>query len=73
MPYTQADLDAVQAAIASGEMTVRSNGREVTYRSITELQKAEAAIRTDLAGQAAPGQRTGGPWRVQFQTLRGED
>lgn len=72
MAYTQADLSAVQAAIASGEMTVKHNGREVTYRSIAELRRAEDRIMADLAGQQQPGHSGGGSWRYNFTTARGD-
>jgi hypothetical protein len=71
MAYTQADLDNVQAAIASGEMTVRHNGREVTYRSIADLRKAEDRIREDLASQRAC-RPSGGSWSYSFTTQRGD-
>lgn len=71
MAYTQADLQAVQMAIASGEMTVKHNGREVTYRSIAELRQAENRILADLAVQTQ-GQPAGGSWRYTFSTLRGD-
>jgi roadblock/LC7 domain-containing protein len=44
MAWTQTDLDAIDAAIASGELTVSVNGRLVTYRSIAELLRARAAM-----------------------------
>lgn len=51
MAFTTADLDALDRAIASGELTVRSNDRLVTYRSIEELiasrDKISAALQAD--------------------------
>lgn len=70
MAYTTTDLDAIKAAIASGELSVSHNGRTVTYRSIAELLKAKADIEAELAS-AANGRR-GGSYRFNFQTLRGE-
>lgn len=70
MAFTQSDLDAVRAAIASGELSVVHNGRRVEYRSMDDLLKAEARILADLAGQA-PGVVTGGPRQFTFTTLRG--
>lgn len=69
MAFSQTDLDAVNAAIASGELTVRHNGREVTYRSIDDLQKAKRTIEAELATQS--GLRVGGSFRYTFQTGRG--
>lgn len=71
MAYTQADLQAVQRAIASGEMTVKHNGREVTYRSVAELRAAENRILADLAVQAQAS-TGGGSWRYTFTTARGD-
>lgn len=71
MAFTTTDLDAVNAAIASGELTVKHNGREVTYRSITELLKAKETIEQDIAA-AQNGGRTGGSYRFTFQTGRGD-
>ena len=51
MAFTPQDLAAVDAAIASGEMTVRANGREVTYRSMADLFKARQAIAAAIAVQ----------------------
>ena len=55
MPFTSADLAAVDAAIAAGELTVRhSDGRQVTMRTVDELLKARDAIVTEMASTAAP-------------------
>lgn len=69
MAFTTSDLDAVNTAIASGELTVKHNGREVTYRSIEDLQKAKATIQAELAG-AQSGARSGGSYRFSFKTAR---
>jgi hypothetical protein len=53
MAFTSSDLDAVDRAIASGELTVRSNDRMVTYRSMDELIAARAAISGALAAASA--------------------
>lgn len=50
MSVTQADLDALNAAIAQGESLVRkANGETVQYRSVAEL----IAARNDVAAQIA--------------------
>lgn len=71
MAFTQTDLDAINAAVASGELTVKHNGREVTYRSVDDLRKARETILAELAS-TAPGARPGGSFRFRFTTLRGE-
>jgi len=42
--YSDADLQAIRAAIASGVLTVRYDNREVTYRSMSELLEAETRV-----------------------------
>lgn len=49
MAFTTADLDALDRAISSGELRVRLNDREVTYRSTEELLSARVYISTQLA------------------------
>ena len=59
MAFTPQDLAAVDAAIASGELTIRSNGREVTYRSQADLFKARETIAGALAAQTTPTRPAG--------------
>jgi len=60
MAFSTADLESINAAIASGELTVSVQGRSVTYRSIDDLLKAKRAIEDGLRAQsAAPRARTG--------------
>lgn len=54
MAFTVQDLDAIDRAIASGELTVKCQGREVTYRSIGELQAARETILRSLRAATAP-------------------
>jgi len=42
--YTTADLAAVRAAIASGELSVMQGGKRIEYRSMDDLLKAEKRI-----------------------------
>lgn len=70
MAFTQADLDAIDAAIASGELTVSHNGRTVTYRSMDDLFKARDRIANLIALQAS--RRAGSSFRFNFKTARGE-
>lgn len=60
MAFTQTQLAAVEAAIASGELRVVFDGREVTYRSVDDLMKARNTIRAALqaTGAAAAVVRT---------------
>lgn len=75
MAFSQTDLDNINAAIATGEMTVEFNGRRVTYRSIAELKEARSIVASDLAAATNTGAGGGvrrGSYRVNFQTLRGD-
>lgn len=60
MAFTSQDLAAIDAAIASGELTVRSaDGKMVTYRSMDELLKARALVAPAVAAQANPCRSVG--------------
>lgn len=52
--WSQADIDALDAAIKTGVTSVRFQDREVTYRSMNDLLKARAFASTQVA--AATGQ-----------------
>lgn len=55
MAFTSQDLAAIDAAISSGELSIRSaDGKLVTYRSVDELLKARALVAQSLAAQANP-------------------
>lgn len=68
MAFTTTDLAAINAAIASGELTVRHNGREVTYRSIDDLMQAKRTIEAELNAQTSG--RQGGSFGFSFKTAR---
>lgn len=51
MALIQTDLDALDTAIASSELTVRLADRLVTYRSIPELIQARAHVAKVVSGQ----------------------
>jgi hypothetical protein len=53
MSFTTANLDAIESAIASGELTVSFNDRTVTYRSINDLIKARNTIKAQLREDGA--------------------
>lgn len=69
MALTQTDLDALDVAIATGELTVEFNGRRVTYRSVPELLQARAHVAALLSAQGRPA--TAGAVRYHFATTRG--
>lgn len=53
MPVTQADIDALNTAIASGERQVTIGAQSITYRSIDDLIKARNDLLVQLADQDA--------------------
>jgi len=54
MAFTQDDLTAIERAIASGELSVRSeNGRSVTYRSFAELRAQRDLVMRSLAAASS--------------------
>lgn len=72
MAFTQTDLDNINAAIAAGELTVRSaNGSLVTYRSMDELLKARGVIQADLAAAVSAAAAPRSSYRFTFTTGRG--
>lgn len=50
--FTQAHLDALQAAYASGELRVSYNGHMTEYRNIADLERAMKMVRAGLAADA---------------------
>jgi hypothetical protein len=52
MAVTQDDIDALNAAIASGERVVVLNGQSVTYRSIDDLIKARNDLKQQMQDEA---------------------
>lgn len=73
MAFTQTDLDNINAAIATGEMSVEVNGRKVVYRSMDDLRKARTIIESDLAiASPVSGGVRRGAYRVTFATHRGD-
>lgn len=49
MAVTQADVDALNAAIAAGERQVSIGGQSITYQTIDSLIKARNDMRNELA------------------------
>lgn len=48
MSFTVEQLTAIESAIASGELKVVFDGREVTYRSVDDLLKARNTVKSAL-------------------------
>lgn len=59
MAYSQTQLTALEAALASGALRVSYDGRSVEYRSVAELERAIGRVKAGLdaqAGTASPRQ-----------------
>lgn len=48
MAFTTTQLDAIEAAIASGELVIEYEGKKVQYRNMDDLVTARNTIRADL-------------------------
>lgn len=58
MAYTIEQLDALEAAIAQGALQVKYSDKEVTYRSLSEMQQIRRQIRAALGlTSSASGRR----------------
>lgn len=53
MAWTQADLDAINTAIATGAKRVRFQTHEVEYQEMSDLLRARDIIRAEI--DSAPG------------------
>lgn len=62
MAYTNAQLETIEGAIASGTLRVEIDGRVVVYQSLDALIKLRDQIRAEL-GVATPVTARGRPWR----------
>lgn len=72
MSFTSADLTAINAAIASGELTVRTaDGKMVTLRSMGELLEARRTIMAEMSQSAQSSSVRRGAFAVRFTTARG--
>ena len=56
MAFTLNQLNALEAALASGQLSVNYDGKSVTYRSVGDLMQARNLIRGELmaAGLLSP-------------------
>lgn len=66
MAVSQTDIDALTAAIASGERQVTLGGKSVTYRSIAELKDARDTLQRELAQQQIAAGTRAAPSKVGY-------
>jgi hypothetical protein len=57
MAFTQQQLADLEAAIAEGVTTVSSNGRQVSYRNLSDMLKLRDHMREELGVVGAGRQR----------------
>lgn len=48
MAFTTTQLSALESAIGTGELTVKYDGKEVTYRSMSDLMQAYRFVKSEL-------------------------
>ena len=48
MAWTQADLDSMNAAIASGEQSVKYPNGSVEYRSLADMERIKGQMEAEL-------------------------
>ena len=72
MAYTEAQLQALQDALAKGERRVTFQDKTVEYRSIDELKAAIREVRSGLFEQASDtGLWPGAPRQIRVTTSKG--
>lgn len=64
----QADIDALEGAMATGARSVQFSDHSLIYNSYEDMQKALAKLKGDLAIATRGGRRIR---RVRFQTSKG--
>jgi roadblock/LC7 domain-containing protein len=60
MAFSLTQLNALEAAMASGQLSVNYDGKSITYRSVGELVQARNIVRSELiaAGQLREAPRS---------------
>ena len=72
MAYTQAQLDALEAALVKGEKRVTFGDKTVEYRSVDELKAAIDLVKRELFEQAtATGLWPCAPRQIRVTTGKG--
>lgn len=58
MAFTQSDIDALDRALASGELEVEVSGQRIKYRTVAEIMAARASINSALERSGIKPRRT---------------
>jgi hypothetical protein len=74
MALSQSDVDALDRAIATGELEVEFDGMRRRFRSVSELIAARAHVSAVLAGagSSSSGSRPAVYLQPSFTTARGD-
>jgi roadblock/LC7 domain-containing protein len=56
MAFTLTQLNALETAMASGQLSVNYDGKSITYRSVDDLIKARNLVRAELMASGQLGQ-----------------
>lgn len=65
-PTYETEIASLEAAAASGELTIESNGERLTYRSMSDLLAALDYFKKAAAAAAAPGRTVSNTTLAQF-------
>jgi len=72
MAYTDAQLQALETALARGERRVTFQDKTVEYRSVDELKAAIREVKREIFEQAtASGLWPGAPRQIRVTTSKG--
>jgi hypothetical protein len=72
MSFSQAQLEALQAALTQGERRVSFGDKTVEYRSVDEIRQAIREVKRGLSEQAAStGLWPGAPRQIRMTTSKG--
>jgi len=72
MAYTEAQLQALETALAKGEHRVSFGDKTVEYRSVDELKAATREVKRGILEQAAAtGLWPGAPRQIRVTTSKG--
>lgn len=58
MAYTQADLDTLQAAIASGTLSIRHGDKEKRFQSLAEMRALRNEMQREIATASGTSRTT---------------
>lgn len=64
LAYTQQQADDLRAAIASGQLLVRSGDRQVQYRSLDEMRRLLSDMEAEISS-GTPRRRSRGYFRMR--------